>query len=45
MEFFVRKVDATGALPKWEWSDVQDFDRMQKFSQELGFEDEIVFKL
>jgi hypothetical protein len=30
---------------KWEWKSVNDFDRLEKFSDDEVFEDEIVFKL
>lgn len=30
---------------KWEWKNVNDFDRLEKFSDDEVFEDEVVFKL
>ena len=30
---------------KWHWKSVNDFDRLEKFSDDEVFEDEIVFKL
>lgn len=45
MDFQVRKVvDEKGQL-KWTWKEVNDFDRLEKFSDDEVFEDEVVFKL
>ena len=30
---------------KWLWKNVNDFDRMEKFSDDEVYEDEVVFKL
>lgn len=30
---------------EWQWFTVNDFDRIEKFSDDEVFEDEVVFKL
>jgi len=45
MEFFVRKIKIKGDTRSWEWRNVNDFDRVEKFSDDEVFENEVVFKL
>jgi hypothetical protein len=50
MEFFVRKIKGRENNYKdedlrWEWKSVNDFDRVEKFSDDEVFDNEVVFKL
>ena len=46
MEFSVRKImSSEDGSDSWVWKEASDFDRLDKFSDDEVFEDEVIFKL